>query len=249
MIALVGLGLTGELTEEGKAVLERMDEVFVEAYTSFLPPGRLEKLCQKWNAEVLPREKVESDFLLKEAKKARVALMVIGDPLFATTHQVLVYEAKKLNLEAKVVHNTSVFSALGRTGVSLYNFGKIATISFWKENFKPTRPIHVLAQNVSINAHTLFLCDIDGGKGMDVQEGLEVLEKMAEAEDRRDLLRGRVFLACSQLCWEDEKVVRFTWEERENLPFSSLPAPACLVACAKLSPIEEELSSQFSVEF
>ena len=41
------------------------------------------------------RELVESDFLINEAKKQDIALLIYGDPLSATTHLSLINEAKK----------------------------------------------------------------------------------------------------------------------------------------------------------
>jgi len=48
--------------------------------------------------------------------------------MFATTHSDLVLRARDFNVKVKIIHNTSVFNTIADTGLSLYNFGKVASI-------------------------------------------------------------------------------------------------------------------------
>ena len=64
----------------------------------------------------------------EQAKKTNVAIFVPGKPLAATTHIDLAYEARGRRIPVKIIHNASIFSAIGETGLQLYKFGKTATV-------------------------------------------------------------------------------------------------------------------------
>src|SRR2546425_9061966 len=81
--------------------------------------------------EVLSRGQLENEGgkkLLRAATKERVAFLVPGDPVIATTHISLRLSAVKLGVESRVVHPPSIVSAAsGATGVQRYKFGKAIT--------------------------------------------------------------------------------------------------------------------------
>ena len=246
-LALVGLGLVGKLNEEGIEILEKGDEIYCELYTSFLPSGALRRLEQRFgNIIMLERSDVESDFLIKRAKERNVVLLVGGDPLFATTHQILIDDCIKKGIRAKVVHNTSVLSAIAKTGLSLYNFGKIATLSFWTPSYKPTRPVDVIEKNMSIGAHTLLLCDIGKERGMGIREGIATLKKMLKKEGKENLLKNAELFVCSKLCWEDEKIIRCKWTNAGEIEGNDFPC--CFVISNTLNVVENELSLRFKID-
>lgn len=95
---------------------------------------------------------------MENVRHKEVALFVPGDPLIATTHIDLVYEAKRKRIPVKIIHNASIFSAIGETGLQIYKFGKTATIPLngRLENVKTT-----LRNNKKLGLHTLLLLDVD----------------------------------------------------------------------------------------
>jgi len=48
-----------------------------------------------------------------------VALLVIGDPLGATTHTDIILRAKSLDIPFRVVHNASIMNAVGVCGLQV----------------------------------------------------------------------------------------------------------------------------------
>ncbi len=163
MLYLIGLGLWDEkdISLKGLEIAKKCDKVFIEKYTSFWK-GNLKSLGIK--VEELKRKDLEDNInkILKDAKKKDVALLVPGDPLIATTHISILVEAKKKNIRTKIIHSSSIFSALGETGLQIYKFGKISTIPFCYSK----SPYKILEENLKQEAHTLFLLDITKEKLM-----------------------------------------------------------------------------------
>ena len=105
MLYLIGLGLNEKgITLEGIEALKKCVRVYLEGYTVDFPYSveKLEEIIGK-KIKKLGRKEVESDFLVNEAKKEDTALLVYGCPLFATTHETLLLDAKKDKVDAKVI--------------------------------------------------------------------------------------------------------------------------------------------------
>ena len=129
---LIGLGLSDEkdISVKGLERVRQADKVYLETFTSFLQCS-IKQLSEYYKKEVLPADRwfvEESDTLLKEAKNQKIALLVAGDPLLATTHIELIKEAREQGIEVEIIHNASIFSAIALTGLQLYKFGKTVSI-------------------------------------------------------------------------------------------------------------------------
>ncbi len=186
MLYLIGLGLNDEKDLTLKAVeIARKCDCYCELYTSVWH-GTLEGLKAVLGRKVtlLKRKDIEDDqdIILTKAKKEDVALFMPGDPLAATTHIDLVYEARRRKIPVGIVHNASIFSVIGETGLQLYKFGKTATVpmSGRLENVKTT-----LKENKKLGLHTLLLLDIDHETGihMTVKDAVQMLLKAKLAKD------------------------------------------------------------------
>ena len=82
--------------------------------------------------------------------------------MVATTHNSLLQTAKEDGIKTKILHASSIFSAVcGASGLQIYKFGKTATITFWRKNFEPDSFVDLIVNNQKIGAHTLCLLDID----------------------------------------------------------------------------------------
>ena len=125
------------------------------------------------------REMVESssDDILSGADKTDVAFLVVGDPFgfatelrcpddrelmhhSATTHVDLVLRARELSIPVENIPNASILSAIGSTGLQLYNFGQTVSMVFFSDSWKPSSFYDRIKENVQIGLHTLVLLDI-----------------------------------------------------------------------------------------
>ncbi len=184
-LVFIGLGLCDEkdLTLRGLEEIKQADKVFAELYTSLmtgLSIQKLEKLVGK-KISIVSRhalEEEEGQIILQEAEKKRVALLVPGDPLIATTHVDLRIRAEKLGIKTHVIHGASIISAaIGLSGLQNYKYGRNVTIPFPEEGFTSETPYKVIMENKKMGLHTLCFLDIkaEEEKCMTVRDGLEAL--------------------------------------------------------------------------
>ena len=78
----------------------------------------------------------------------------------ATTHTDLVLRARELNIPVQTIHNASIMSAIGTTGLQLYNFGQTVSMVFFTDTWKPSSFYDRLKENHQIGLHSLLLLDI-----------------------------------------------------------------------------------------
>jgi len=136
----------------------------LESYTSILPgisKSRLEAFYEK-PILIADRNLVESEAetLLLPAKEENVSLLVVGDPLCATTHADIILRARERNIKVEIVHNASIMNAVGSCGLQLYNFGATVSLPFFEENWKPLSFYPKIKTNIEQGMHTLCLLDI-----------------------------------------------------------------------------------------
>ena len=162
----VGLGLNDEkgISIKGLEEAKNADSVFMELYTSLMPDFNMhlfEVLCGK-KVKLVSRHELEEEngsSILETAKKGKAVFLVPGDPFIATTHVTLRVDAEKQGIKTKIIHGTSIISAIvSLSGLHNYKFGKTVTIPF-PENFSET-PYNVIAQNKNFGLHTLCLLDL-----------------------------------------------------------------------------------------
>lgn len=188
LLTLVGLGLCDEkdLTLRGIEAAKQADKVYIELYTSvWHGKEELEKLIGKEIKE-LKREDLEqhADKIAEEAKTKNVVIFVPGDPLVATTHTILIEYCMKNNIEFHIVHNSSILSAIGETGLHIYKFGATATVPFPEKTGGklPESVYDVIKLNKRSGLHTLLLLDIASGRCMTANEAMKIL---LEVENKR----------------------------------------------------------------
>jgi len=164
MLYLVGLGLNDEkdISVRGLEIIKKC-KCFIELYTS--------NWKGKVDAEKIQRADLEenSQKILNLAKEQDIAILIPGDPLSATTHISLVIDAKKQGITVEIIHSSSIFSAIGETGLQLYKFGRTLTLPKEGEYESISKGIK---ENQSLGLHTLILLD----PGMIAQEALDKLK-------------------------------------------------------------------------
>ncbi|KAK8843399.1 diphthine synthase [Kwoniella newhampshirensis] len=165
MFYVIGLGLSDEkdITVKGFEAVKRCERVYLESYTSILMVDK-EKLETFYGRQIITatRELVEleADEILRDADKVDVAFLVVGDPLGATTHTDLLLRATSLNIPTSVIHNASILTALGSTGLQMYSFGQTLSMVFYTETWRPDSWYDRLEENLKVGMHTLVLLDI-----------------------------------------------------------------------------------------
>jgi len=167
MLTLIGLGLSDEydLTLRGIDAAKKSDKVYCELYTGKWG-GSIENLQKIVGQQIFllkrPDLEEESARILNEAREKSVVIFIQGDPMVATTHTSLLVEARKLGIETRVIHNSSIFSAVAATGLHVYKFGATVTIPFLEKTGGriPKSVYDVIAENKKRGLHTLCLLDI-----------------------------------------------------------------------------------------
>ncbi len=240
MLYLIGLGLRDEKDMPLKALeaLQKSAAVYIELYTSrwFGSLEAVEKLAGKPVKEA-GREFVESLQIVKEAASRDVALLVPGDPLAATTHFELLAEARKSGVPVKVVHSSSIFTAIAETGLQSYKFGRTTSVTFPRANFNPSSPYETIAENKKAGMHTLVLLDVQPPSYMTIREALEILLKHEDCLGKGVLGRESKVIAAAEL--GGDPVILY--DTIENLIRKDLKkVPAVIVVPGNLNFKEEE---------
>jgi len=190
MLTLVGIGLHDEkdLTLRGIEAAKSADKVYIELYTSvWHGKSELEKIIGKDIVE-LKRADLEqhSDKLIEEAKTNNIVILIPGDPMIATTHSILIEAAKNAAIGANIIHNASIVSAIGETGLHIYKLGASATVPFLEKTGGklPESVYNTLKMNRANGLHTLLLLDITPEKSMTANEAMKLM--MAIEEQRKE---------------------------------------------------------------
>ena len=240
----IGLGLGDEkdITLRGLETARKCSAVYLDSYTSVsdLNIKNLEKLIGK--KIILADRKLveETGRILADAKKADAALLVMGDAFAATTHIDLWMRAKKEKIKVKAVHNASIVSAIGKTGLQVYKFGKATSIPFPEKSFEPETAYDVLKENKKSNLHTLFLLDLNPGqkKFMTIKDAAGILLAIESGRKEGVFTEKTFCVACSGLGSGREKIAAGEAAALMKKDFGR--PPYCLIVPSKLHFVEEE---------
>jgi diphthine synthase len=256
----VGLGLCDEqdLSIRSLEVLRGCKTVFAENYTNVIREGTLSRLEEKIGRKiiVLEREEVEKeDKILDACTLGPCAFLVPGDPMAATTHNSLLISARKKNIQAHILHSSSIFTAApAAAGLQIYKMGKTATIAYWRKNYEPVSFVDIIAENNARGAHTLCLLDIDPKEGaMKPSAALNLIYKAQEKKKIEDAsfepavcFHTKLFVLW-HVGWPDQKI----WAgEAGEYPYSDgekeePEGPAVIIIAGKMHFMEEESWQHF----
>jgi len=240
---LIGLGLNDQkdITLNGLELVKKADFVYLESYTSKLT-CELKDLENLYNKPITlaNRELVESGTeLLEKAKTQNVALLIIGDVFGATTHIDIMLRAKELNIPIEIIHNASILTAVGMTGLSLYKFGKTTSIPFETENV--VTPYEVLKQNNKL--HTLFLLDLrpEQNKFMTFNEAIQFLLNVEK--ENKVFTEDTLCVGCAQLGSKNQKIVVGKAKDLLNKKINLFPQ--CLIVPGEMHFMEEDVLNTY----
>ena len=215
MLFFIGLGLYDELdiSVKGLEAVRKADTVYAEFYTSSLMGASVQDLERLYGKKIhlLSRNDVEVDpSWLKYALESNVAILVGGDPMVSTTHVDLRLRALDLGIKTKVIHSSSIVTAVsGATGLQNYRFGRSTTIPFdytvHGKRVVPETPYLVLKENLQRNLHTMLFLDIQDMRYMTVNQGVELLLEM-EQNAGDDILQGALGVGIARAGSDDSTV-------------------------------------------
>ena len=241
----IGIGLNDEkdISIKGLELVKKADLVYLENYTAKINCN-LNYLEQLYGKKIIlaDRKLVEMDAektILQQAKIKEVAFLIAGDVFSATTHMDLYLRAKKLGIKTRIIHNASVFTAVGVTGLQLYNFGKTVSIPFLNENIET--PYDSLKSNQINNLHTLFLLDVieDSNDSLSVHEAIRYLLKVELKRNEKVFTDNTLCIGCTKLGSLDQ-IIR-AGKAKELLQYLFKSGMHCLIVPSKkLHFMEEE---------
>lgn len=245
MLVFIGLGLQGSegMSLAGLREARGADAVYAEVYTSLVPELDLSELERQLGKliKVLDREAVEQrpDEILEAAKKGKVAFLVPGDPMVATTHVDLRLRAERAGIETKVVHGASIATAApGLAGLQSYKFGRPATIPL-PDNPSET-PYRVLAENLKRGLHTLLLLDVRAaeGRSLGASEAIEIMLGLESKLKERAFTPETLAVVVARAGSPDGLVKAGRVEKLKQQEFG--PPPHVLIVPGKLHFLEAE---------
>jgi diphthine synthase len=229
---------------------------FLEGYTATLPEeeeSRLESVVGKWERAMRPM--VENpEKILAKAKETSVALLVVGDPMQATTHIDLESRCAEQGINFSIIPGISATSlAISVSGMQSYKFGRQVTLPFAYGEYLPTSPLELIDANFVNNLHTLVLLDLDPtGMGvespqpMSPSQAVDLLQKMFEKmigdegvvrESMSDPIGSWDGILLSDLGTREQRVVSGNLEELSTVTGGRIH---CLILPAKFTGMERE---------
>lgn len=271
VLYIIGLGLGDEkdITVRGLEAIKSSSLVYLECYTSILSINK-EDLESYYEKEIIiaDRDFVEcrAEEIYEPAKGEgnNVSLLIVGDPVCATTHTDIMIRALELGIEVELIHNASVMGAAGSCGLQLYNFGATISIPFFEGNWRPTSFYPKIKYNRAGGMHTLCLLDIKVKepdfeamkKGRIVYLPPRFMsvnvacEQLIEAEDTEN---GMAYNPDETLCvgmarlgQKDQCIIAGTLNELKTQDFGE--PLHCLVVCGELHDLELKFLDKFLVE-
>lgn len=190
-----------------------------------------------------------------------IALLIVGDPLSATTHTDLILRAIHRKIPFKVVHNASIVNAIGSTGLQLYRFGQIVSIVFFSETWRPDSFYDKIKENRQLGLHTLCLLDIQLAER--TTEGLiknlpkyvpprfllipQAIEELLEVEQARKqgvYTSDTWIVGVARLGSDSQKIVAGRMEDLQKVDWGS-PLHS-LVIPGDVHPLEQEYLNVYS---
>ena len=235
MFYIIGIGLTTtQLTIEAKNAIDKCNQVYIDNYTNILSSGEITELEKSIGKKItsLNRTELEQEqkFLQTEA-----CLLVIGNPLSATTHYSLLEELKKRKIDYRIIAGISIFNYRGSFGLYEYKYGKTVSIVYPEKNYFPKSFYNLIIDNLKINAHTLCLLDIkvNENRFMSVKEACALLEEI----DVEKELENKTCALLSSMGAINEKIVVFNFKDYKQL--KEYPKPQSLVICGEVNEFEK----------
>ena len=245
-LTFIGLGLYDEkdISLKGLKVIKKSKKVFAEFYTAKLVGTKIEKIEKKIGKtiELVSREETEKgDKILDSVKNGDVSFLTAGDPMTATTHVDLRLRAIKKDIKTKVIHGSSIVTAVpGLLGLQNYKFGRTTTLAYPEKNYFPTSPYEIIKENQRIGLHTLVLLDIQADKNryMTANEAIDILLKMEDKHQENVINKNSILCVVARAGSDNPLIIADTIKDLINRDFG--PPLHTVVVPGKLHFLEIE---------
>ncbi len=253
---LIGLGPGNlqQMTLEARDIAKLCSKRYLEGYTSKLPKEeeeKLEEIVGPW--ERVMRNDIENpQKILNEAKENSICILVIGDPMQATTHIDLELHCHDEEINFNMIPGLSATSlAVSISGLQSYKFGRQVTIPFRYGNYLPTSPLEIIHKNQISNLHTLVLFDLDpSGMGtetpqpMKPKDAIDILQRMYDKLIFEEAIPKTTInpinwkgILLSDIGTKDQKVSSGELSELSSINEGNIH---CMIIPAKFSEMEKE---------
>ncbi|MGC8596293.1 MAG: diphthine synthase [Thermocladium sp.] len=240
---IIGMGLhPGHISLDALNAVRSSDEVFIELYTSKLPPHAEDELIKLIGRRplTLARHDIEDKngeaVMNALASGKSVSLLVIGDPLMATTHAALAVEASRRGHQVRIINSVSIVcAAFSQVGLSPYKAGPIATVTYERLGYRSKRHVDVMLDNIERGLHTLLLLDInDNGEFMEANYAAQLVagDLIERGLDARRLMT--IYLA--RVGWSTQKISVSTLDSPPDMG----ETPHSIMVPGSLNAVEEE---------
>ncbi len=253
MLLLIGLGLdTKDISIRALEEIKAADALMLDPYTNIISDQYIDYLEKSSGKKIikLNRSDLEENvpITIGEAGTKKIAILVSGDPMIATTHQILIDHAVKSAIPYKVMHSSSILTAaIGECGLIPYKFGQTTTIPFWTDKYKPISFLDTISKNMGCNYHTIVLLDYNYLK----KEGLKLeaaINQLMIAENEKKTgcigLESKIFVMGD--IGKENQIVRYVKlsDLEESAPIFEGKI-LTLVIPSKLAVSEEDHLSRF----
>ena len=238
-----GPGYQGRIVDQ---LVSSADRVYVETYTvpgsewlvdyaSGLAPGRVSEAPRSLLEEGARR-------LVEEASRSTVVVLVAGDPLVATTHRGLLYEAARAGVPYRVVPGLSgVCAAKSVSLLDYYKYGRTVTVPGPWRMVKAYSVVEYILSNACAGLHTLLLLDINPATGTQLppNEAASTVLSLA-SELGAGAIAGAPAILVERAGLEGERVTLY--RSLQDLASAGGPwrEPASIAVPGPLGPVERE---------
>ena len=228
-LTFIGLGLHDEkdVSLKGLEIIKESDKVYAEFYTAKLVGTTVEKLEEVFEKKitVLNREQTEKgDIIIDSALDQNVVFLIAGDSMTATTHVDLRIRAINKGIKTRVVHASSVVTAVsGILGLQNYKFGRTTTLAYPEGDYFPTSPYDVIRDNKKMGLHTMVLLDIQADKKryMTANEAMNLLIEMEDIKKEKVLTKDSIVCVVARAGSEEPVVRAGTIDDLKKIEFGS----------------------------
>lgn len=240
-LTLISIGLTDEKDLSQRAIQEARDcdALYAELYTMILNTDA-QKLSQTIGKPVEPltRSQLEesSDALLREASQRKVGVLVGGDALTATTHISLILDAAKQGIETRIVHGSSILTAVAESGLSPYKFGRTVTLPL-PEKAPSDTVLRTLDENREHGLHTLVLLDLDT-ENQSAHTIPRAIQTLLQADRPKTFNGDTLTVGATRLGWKDQTIKADRANRLQSHDFG--PPPHALIIPGRLHFLEAQ---------
>ena len=250
MLHLLGTGLRGikSITIEELDIILKADKVYVENYTSISPEDLISSLKDRYGIEAEPvkRDDVEGEEkILSFAREHDICVLVVGDPLSATTHNQLRLSALNNGIDVELVENASIVTtAPAKAGFLLYKMAPPVSLPFLSEKFLPKSILLKIKRNLELGFHTLVLLDLKEGKTMYPEEAVRGLMTLEETYNIGAVNEDSMICVLSNISQPGERIIFDC--VRNLLDYRDETSPTVLIIPSKLDDTEDRFVKAFS---